>query len=295
MKKFVAILVAAMMLLSGLTAFAGPVEEQNAYIALIKAGLSNPDFVIRHFESIDAIDATTLDTYFAAIDAAIKVAMSDNSLNLVGAQWATILANFNAVIKALEMSYEIVLEIPTEYVAAEDEEGNTVYEVVDTDWIVIDATDLVVGIDLYAIVTEATIAALAEEEVDATAEDFDWETVEAVDGFGFAFYCEEAGICLAQGAALSAVDLGLGALATTVNANTGYYAASGLRTWFGNFKAAIAACAACNPVAAAPVEDTADRLPDTATSYGNLVVMGVVMMVVAAAAVVGIKKVAFNA
>jgi len=329
MKKFVAILVAAMMLLSGLTAFAGPVEEQAAYISLINTHVSDPDLMIRHIESIDAFDASALNVYFDAIDAAIKVAQWDADLNLVGAQWAIILANFNAIVKALEMSYVMYIEVPTEIAVVEPldecicvEDGNTctacsedgltcsacgydynaevAYDVIATELAPVTSSDMITG-DLEDVVAAHTAAAVIvnEGELEVDSEALLAAVFAEIDEFGFMFYCEENGICIAPNGLLSRAELGLGVFTVTrVNGATGYYAESGLRTWFSNLKTAIAAMAKCNPVAAAPVVEgttSADRLPDTATSYGNLVVAGIVMMVVAAAAVVGIKKVAFNA
>jgi len=316
MKKIVAVLIAAVLLLAGVSAFAAgtPAGEGAAYVALINAGMNRPDYVVRHFDSIPALTAEQLaaiDTYFAAIDAAVKVAVTNVDRNLAGSQLVTVFANANAIAKICQVSYRIAFEYPEYFVIDEAPSMGAAGEYV---------FDAVVAVqELYIdeiisyrgqVVTAGILAifdALEAEakyyyldpnapggKVEIDPADYPPEVVFVIPGLDFyklyiGIFCEENGVCVEENGWLSDVTLTLDVF--TVTGRDGMFAAkSGIRTWFENLQKAIKAIAAYKP-AAAPAE----RLPDTATSYGNLVVLGVVLMVVAAAAVIGIRKFAFKA
>jgi len=323
MKKVVAILIAAVMMLAGVSAFAAgtPAAEGAVYVALINAGMSRPDYVVRHFDSIPALTAEQLaaiDTYFAAIDAAVKVAVTNVDRNLAGSQIITVFANANAIAKICQVSYRISFEYPAVFVTDTDapetdpDTGKTswTFDAAEKEEITLNIEDI---ISYRGQVVTAGILAWFDEFV-ADAEylyvdpsDPDADPVDVTNlvpdvdvlilpglaeyGLYFDIFCEENGVCVGPNGWLSDVTLTLDAF--TVTGRDGMFAAkSGIRTWFENLQKVIKAIAVYKPAAAAP---TAVRLPDTATSYGNLIILGVVLTAAAAAAVIGAKKLAFKA
>jgi len=121
-KKLIALLLSALLLLSGLTAFAGPAEEANAYFALMKANISDPDPIIRHFENCVSVEnVAQLDSYFAAIDQSLKLARPDALQNLATAEWISVVANLNAIAKLLGLRFELRLEVPGSFIYLDED------------------------------------------------------------------------------------------------------------------------------------------------------------------------------
>lgn len=400
MKKVVAILVAAILMLSGISAFAAgtPAEEGAVYRAAINAGMSRPDYIVRHFDSIAALTTAELaavDSYFAAIDDAVKVAVANVEENLSRAQLVTIFSNLNAIAKIAQVSYTVsaagdvvygddaelaftlltskVFEPTRRYEVGQvwdlfegdfSYEGTystdeTEYKVYTVDWLINnslvknvksdldDAFDDAVDAIAELATLTATFDGIKHYGYEIKAKDFfdyigrdemgrrgyrliSTGTEIEVDGITYVagdavfavcwlskadiasytkkvayagadygltinFYCEEDGVCIGNKGSLSAISTNFGIFDVT-GSDSMYAANSGLRTLFSNLQKVIKAVADYKPAAAAATttDSTGDRLPDTATSYGNMIVLGIVMMIVAAAAVVGIKKVAFN-
>lgn len=331
MKKIVALLVAAILTVSCISVVSAagtPAEEMAIYIALMNAGFSNPDLLTRHFDSIAAltpVELAAIDTYFASIDSAMGVAIQNVDLNLAGSQKITVFANLNAIAKICKLSYVILAQIPlTAKIYPIDADGKIIEEGSSEDPVSYrivpeTVTEYTLPIDFLVTTTIQSFFSTKIDEwynavvTEPGAEDAFGNAFETdADGNPLPWIANSADLCLrvelrcAENAAcLTPVTAGLSSLIVPLSAFevTGrdaatYTAVSAIRTTIANLKKVITAIAAYKPSSVTPTATAGTavhRLPDTATNYGNLVLIGVAMMIFAGFSVFGIRRLALRA